>query len=1276
MLLNLFNPYKNGFYNLLFKKFPFTQESVIFCLFILITFKSNNVCSQDINGAYSMDNNDSLANHYCHTDHLHQLKIKNDSTYALRSSDADKNIYMHLQNYNKPNTPMGIAGPVYMIPVVVHVIHQNGTENISDQQIINGIKHLNEAYSGTAPFNGGTITGIQFCLAKQDTNGNYSTGINRVNSALTNIDMSNDQALKDLIRWDTKRYLNIWLVKEICDGPDCRVGGYAYLAAAHGLSYDGIVNEARWFGSSATNSKVHIHETGHYFNLYHTFQNGCTNDHCLLDGDRVCDTPPDNSTAPVYPCSSFANTCSSDQDDPSVNNPFRSKALGGLGDVNDMINNYMDYGLQQCQNLFTHGQSDRMTAALLNERASLLNSNGCNNPCTNLISSNYSPASTTINAGATISFTNASSGATNYDWKINGVSFSSAINPSYNFNNPGKYSILLTASNNDPSCTKSASGNITVICGVASSFKASSTTILKNSSILFSSTSSNAYNYQWLVDGIYSSNSSNLNYTFNTSGIITITLIAGNGFCEDTISNTIVVTDVCATPGKETNIWYFGNKAGLDFNSGVPVALTNGAMNTSEGCSSICDASGNLLFYTSGNTVWSKNHGPMSNGTGLVGHTSSTQSAIIVPHPGNTNLYYIFTTDFHGGAKGLSYSIVDLSFFGGLGKVTTKNILLHAPTTEKVTAILHANQKDIWVVSHDYFSSNFRTYLVDATGLNSSPIITNVGMTHSGSFGYNSQGYLTASPQGNKIALSSDWGNAWEILDFDNATGIPSNPITFTNYNRIYGLEFSPNGKILYASEWVGLCKLYQFDLTGGTYTSINNSAQIIASVNGNYQICALKAAPDGKIYVARLGYTIGRINFPNVPGAGCNYVHNAINLLTGMSQYGLPNAIALSSKQKVDFTYSTDCKNLTKFFLTGDTTAKFQWFFGEPSSGVKDTSYKVNAMHQYSASHSYLVKVIKTNVCSVDTFQKNISVALQNPLPFVNLGKDTSYCNSISLLLDAGNGFSYKWNDNTTNQTNNIQSAGKYWVEVSNANACKASDTIQIIYKGTIPIVNLSDTTVCEGQTHIFDAGFGFAKYKWNDGTFDQKLTAYLPGNYKVTVENVCGTTTDSATLTIKALPLISFSGLDSSYCINHDKSLLQGFPKGGIFSGQGISGNTFKPGSAGEGTQIITYTYIHSNGCAGSSKQKTGIKNDCVFFIPNLITPNGDQLNDRFEIIGKPENSKLEIYSRWGELVYSHSNYDNSWSGEEVAQGIYYFTFTNGFTKEIQKGWLQIIK
>ena len=83
----------------------------------------------------------------------------------------------------------------------------------------------------------------------------------------------------------------------------------------------------------------------------------------------------------------------------------------------------------------------------------------------------------------------------------------------------------------------------------------------------------------------------------------------------------------------EADNWYFGENAGVNFSTGSPVVLTDGQLNTTEGCSTISNSSGDLLFYTDGITIWDRDHNIMPNGTDLSGDPSSSQSAIIVPKP-------------------------------------------------------------------------------------------------------------------------------------------------------------------------------------------------------------------------------------------------------------------------------------------------------------------------------------------------------------------------------------------------------------------------------------------------------------------------------------------------------------------------------------------------------------------------------------------------------------------------------------------------------------------
>jgi len=250
---------------------------------------------------------------------------------------------------------------------------------------------------------------------------------------------------------------------------------------------------------------------------------------------------------------------------------------------------------------------------------------------------------------------------------------------------------------------------------------------------------------------------------------------------------------------KEANMWYFGSLAGVDFNSGSPVAFGGSAMTQLEGCASISDTSGSTLFYTNGADVWNKNNVQMPNGFGLLGDNNSAQAAIIVRAPGSYTIFYIFTTPTWGVGD-MCYSIVDMSLQGGLGDITIKNTPMFTNSTEKVTAVQHANGTDIWIVGHEFNTNNFYSFLLTPAGLNPVPVITSTGSIHSGGLGF--AGYMKASHNGQKLAYACTINmNLVELLDFDNSTGIPSNPLSFINITEAYGLEFSPDDSKLYATE-------------------------------------------------------------------------------------------------------------------------------------------------------------------------------------------------------------------------------------------------------------------------------------------------------------------------------------------------------------------------------------------------------------------------------------------------------------------------------------------
>ncbi|HOS49341.1 MAG TPA: hypothetical protein PLG57_11920, partial [Bacteroidia bacterium] len=357
---------------------------------------------------------------------------------------------------------------------------------------------------------------------------------------------------------------------------------------------------------------------------------------------------------------------------------------------------------------------------------------------------------------------------------------------------------------------------------------------------------------------------------------------------------------------KQGDNWYFGDHAGINFSNGSPVTLNDGLTpNGTEGTAVMSDSAGSLLFYTDGLQLWNRNQMLMPNGDSLAGNISSTQSSLIIPMPGSSRYFYVFTTDdfLHNLANGLRYSVVDLCLDNGLGDVISnqKNILLVNTVAEKLTGVRHSNGVDYWIITHLYFSDAFYSYHISSTGI-SAPVISHIGSIHpnpnAGSSYSAALGQLKASPNGQKLVIVNGNGSSIaEYFDFNNSTGVVSNCVNIqanSNWNY-YGASFSPDNSKIYIACWLNGNGIYQFDLNagGGDPSAVFASKTLI---DQSYNFLGLQLANNGKIYVARspFGTTtfLDVINDPNNAGLSCNYVKNAVNLNGHLCGSGFPNFV------------------------------------------------------------------------------------------------------------------------------------------------------------------------------------------------------------------------------------------------------------------------------------------------------------------------------------------------------------------------------------------------
>ncbi|WP_167856301.1 T9SS type A sorting domain-containing protein [Hymenobacter metallicola] len=382
-------------------------------------------------------------------------------------------------------------------------------------------------------------------------------------------------------------------------------------------------------------------------------------------------------------------------------------------------------------------------------------------------------------------------------------------------------------------------------------------------------------------------------------------------------------------------------------------------MVTYEATATVSDPTGNLLFYTNSVNVWNRNHQLMPNGQNLGGHESASQGAVIVRNPANPAKYYLFVVDGCDNqlVGGLKYSVIDMTQEGGLGGVTAKATQLSTiSVTEKLTAVRHANGKDTWVIVHGWQTNNFYAYLVSASGIASTPVVTAIGSVHSGgggSFGNaNAVGYMKASPAGNKLALAKRDSN-FELFDFNNATGQLSNYIPLSQSYRSYGVEFSPDGSRLYGTTLDGN-DIYQFNLLAGSASAIAASFTLVgSSPSFTAYAGALQLASDGKIYVALYNNTrLGVINNPNTLGLNCNYSNSGPALGGRLSQLGLPNfpnafaPLANEWTGAVSTVY-TDAANWSAGYVPGSTD----------DVTIKATATRMPVLSTSAAAHTFTVE-------------------------------------------------------------------------------------------------------------------------------------------------------------------------------------------------------------------------------------------------------------------------------------------------------------------------------
>jgi PKD repeat protein len=404
----------------------------------------------------------------CGTDELRISTLQQNPEVAKAIVKRENELEIFTHEFISAKAEKGLTADtaLYVIPVVFHIIHNYGNENIANEQIYSAIEMLNKTFRKLRDDTASIVeifkplhadTRIEFRLAKRDPNGNCHSGINRIASSLSE---TGDHAVKNLVQWNPANYLNVYVVKNAAG-----LAGHAIFPSDADTvpEWDGIVLSHNYVGtigtSNLTQSVAFAHECGHYLNLQHIWGGNnvpgyyflpCAdpNHDCNID-DGVADTPP---TIGWQSCNLNGTSCNNS--------------------TVDMVQNVMDYSY--CNIMFTTGQKDRMQAALnspignrnnLWQPANLIATGVYDAPV--LCGADFSSSKKVVCPGGTITFNNESYNPP-FDsvlWTFEGGTPASSTEelPEVTYNAEGVYDVSLTVFANGSSVSETKSEFISVL---------------------------------------------------------------------------------------------------------------------------------------------------------------------------------------------------------------------------------------------------------------------------------------------------------------------------------------------------------------------------------------------------------------------------------------------------------------------------------------------------------------------------------------------------------------------------------------------------------------------------------------------------------------------------------------------------------------------------------------------------------------------------------------------------------------------------------------------
>jgi PKD repeat protein len=562
--------------------------------------------------------------------------------------------------------------------------------------------------------------------------------------------------------------------------------------------------------------------------------------------------------------------------------------------------------------------------------------------------------------------------------------------------------------------------------------------------------------------------------------------------------------------------WYFEQYNGLDFSGDTVKYLSGCQFGENESSSSICDSNGNMLFYSNGLTIYNKYNTIVKNGTDLgfpagTNITSSYQGTLLLKHPDNDSLLYLFSTDLQGRGGGLVYAIINIHGNNDSGVVLQKKIKLTGPINEPVNAVNHQNGRDIWLACHSYEKDYYYKFLLTKNGVISCPIISKIGANYDWS---SAQVAIKFSCNGKYLTHHQRlWGNT-ETFHFNTENGEMKDTVYNNPLNMVFGFEFSPNSRFLYVRQ--SDSGLIQIDLDTKTKTTLTMFNQSKLPIQ-------MQKGPNGRIYGAIYkSRDLFEISNPDLKGDSCG-----ILIRTNFHQHAVITALPNFNQSyfytpSIDYKYEQNCIANSIQFWGKDTfkASAYSWQLKKLGKPIEANYTSKNINHIFKDTGKYEVRFIASKIGRQDTVIKIITIYPKMIKNF--LGNDTIYVQgtSINKLLKAPLGMHCQvWHDGSKLTTFTADTVGVYYCTVTNPSFCEVTDTLIITECNnslTTPSIYRSRDTLYTYQTQA-DSFLWFR----NNTPYQVSKTPYLK-------------LTDTGTYRVEALKKLYCNKSSSVYAVN----------------------------------------------------------------------------------------------------------------------------------------------